>query len=101
MEAAPGEALLGVVEEAVGIGLMAGSGAELAQKGDRPLARVLEHLVFVEELFLLTQMLAQVAEDGGGLIRDLTRAESNPHPGQRPQLLTHPRPVAPPRDSHA
>src|SRR5258707_4317528 len=101
MEAAPGEAFLGVVEEAVGIGLMAGSGAELAQMEDRPLVRVLQHLVFVKELCLLTQLLAQMAEDGGGLIRDLTRAESSRHPGQRLELLTDAEPVGRRVDRHA
>src|SRR5258706_3859665 len=101
MEAAPGEVLLGIVEEAVGIGLMAGSGAELAQMEDRPLVRVLQHLVFVKELCFLAQLLAQVAEDGGGLIRDLTRAESSRHPGQRLQLLTDAKPVCGRCDRHA
>src|SRR5258706_2585497 len=101
MEAAQGEVLLGVVEESFGIGLMAGSGAELAQMEDRPLARVLQHLVFVEELCLLTQLLAQVAEDGGGLIRDLARAKSSRNFGQRLELLTDAEPVGRRGDRHA
>src|SRR6266851_2620580 len=101
MEAAPREVLLGVVEEAVGIGLMAGSGAELAQMEHRPLARVPEHLVFVEELCLLAQLLAQVAEHGGGLKGDLTGTERSRHLGQRLQLLTDAKPVGGRIDRHA
>src|SRR6266481_4940571 len=101
MEAAPGEVLLGVVEEAVGIGLMARSGAELAQMKDRPLARVLQHLVFVEELCFLAQLVAQVAEHGGGLKGDLTGTERNRHLGQRLQLLADAEPVGGRIDRHA
>jgi hypothetical protein len=35
------------------------------------LARQVEHLVFVEELTLLTELVAQVAEQGGGLVANL------------------------------
>src|SRR5260370_1792674 len=101
MEAAPGEVLLGVVEEAVGISLMACSGAELAQMEDRPLAPVLQHLVFVEELCLLTQLIAQVAEHGGGLKGDLTGTERSRHLGQRLQLLADTDPVGRRIDRHA
>src|SRR5712691_4807856 len=101
MEAAAGEVLLGVVEEAVGIGLMAGSGAELAQMEHRPLARVPEHLVFVEELCLLAQLIAQVAEHGGGLKGDLARSKSSRHLGQRLQLLADAEPVGRRIDRHA
>src|SRR5258708_22490086 len=101
MEAAPGEVLLGVVEEAVGIRLMAGSGAELAQMEDRPLARVLQHLVFVEELCLLAQLVAQVAEHGGGLKGDLTGTEPSRYFGQRLALLAAAEPVRRRIDRHA
>src|SRR5258708_9120158 len=101
MEAAPGEVLLGVVEEAVGIRLMACGHAELAQMKDRPLARVLQHLVFVEELCLLAQLVAQVAEHGGGLKGDLTGTERSRHLGQRLQLLADAEPVRRRIDRHA
>src|SRR6266851_4903465 len=80
---------------------MAGSGAELAQMEDRPLAPVLQHLVFVEEPCLLAQLVAQMAEHGGGLKGDLTGAERSRHLGQRLQLLADAEPVGGRIDRHA
>jgi hypothetical protein len=46
------------------------------------IARVSEHLLFVEEVSLLPKLLAQVAEQGGGLVADLAGAQSLGDPGQ-------------------
>ena len=71
MEVAPGEVSLRLFEEAIGVGDMPGEAAELAQLGDGVLARIAEHLCFVEAVSVLTQPLVQVAERRGGLIGDL------------------------------
>ena len=47
---------------------------------------MLQHLVFVKEIALVTELFAQVAEQGGGLVAHLARAESGGELGQRLQL---------------
>src|ERR1700687_4698955 len=57
------------------------------------LARQLEHLVLVEELSLVTELIAGMAEQGGRLITDPPRAQSLGNLGQRFQLLTDTDPI--------
>ena len=71
MQPPPQVVLLGLIEEAVGIGDVPGDPAEHAQVEDREPARKVEHLLFVEEISLVAELLAQVAEDRGGLVADL------------------------------
>ena len=39
-------------------------------------ARVFEHLVLVEELTLVTELVAEMTKQGDGLVADLARAKS-------------------------
>src|ERR1700675_1793550 len=64
-------------------------------------ARQLEHLVLVEEFTLVTELVAEVAEQGGGLITNLARAQSRGNLGQRFQLLTDAEPIGCRRRRHA
>ena len=48
---------------------------------------VFQHLVFDEEVALLTQLVAQVAEESGGLVADVARAQGRGDLGQRLELL--------------
>ena len=50
-------------------------------------ASVLEHLVLDEELALFTELVAQVAEQRGGLVADLAAAQRLRDLGQRLELL--------------
>src|SRR5260370_29048734 len=68
---------------------------------DRPLARVLQHLVFVEELCVLAQLIAQLAEHRGGLKGDLTGTERSRNFRQRLALLADAEPVGGRIDRHA
>jgi hypothetical protein len=68
----PSIILFGVFEEAVGVGDMPGIAAEVAQGRDRMLTRQLQHLLFIKAISLLTQLVSQVAEQGGGLVADPT-----------------------------
>ena len=56
-------------------------------------ARQLEHLVLVEEFTLVPELVAEMTEQGGGLITNLTRAQSRGNLGQRFQLLADADPV--------
>src|ERR1700730_8799086 len=95
------EVVLGFVEETIGIGDMAGDAAEQAQVEDTvPLSKV-EHLLLDEEVSLVAELLAQVAEDRGGLVADLTGAERGSDPGQRLQLGADTQPVGSRGDRHA
>src|ERR1700716_4556405 len=85
---------LGLIEEAIGVGDMAGVATEVAQGGDRMPAGEIEHLVLVEALALVAELVAEVAEQGGGLVTDLARAQSIGHLGQRLELLTNTEPVS-------
>src|SRR4029077_14281427 len=58
VEAPPPVVLLRLIGEAVGVGGMPGDPAEHAKVKDREAAAVVEHLLFVEEISLLTQLLA-------------------------------------------
>src|ERR1700682_3012548 len=57
------------------------------------LASEVEHLVFVEELALVTELVAEVAEQGGGLITDLARAQRLRHLRQFFQLSADANPI--------
>src|ERR1700736_196932 len=95
------EVVLGLVEETIGIGDMPGDAAEQTQVEDRmPLSKV-EHLLLDEEVSLVAELLAQVAEDRGGLVADLTGAERGSDPGQRLQLGADTEPVGSRGHRHA
>src|ERR1700674_4378125 len=64
-------------------------------------ARQLEHLVFVEELALVTELVAEVTEQGGGLITDLASAQRLGHLGQRFQLCPDADPISGGGGGHA
>src|ERR1700732_3022100 len=49
-------------------------------------ARQLEHLVLVEELTFVPELIAEMAEQGGGLVTDLARAQCLGHLGECFQL---------------
>jgi len=47
---------------------------------------VLQHLIFDKQLSLLAELIAQVAEQSGGLVRDLASAQRLGDFGERVQL---------------
>jgi hypothetical protein len=71
VETAAGVVGLGLAKEAVGVGDMPGIAAEEAQGGDRVPSRQAQHLRLIEAISLLTQLITEVAEQGGGLVADL------------------------------
>src|ERR1700737_812055 len=77
---------LGLVEEAVRIGNMPGDAAELLQISNRMPARLVQHLVLVEKVLLVSELVSQVAQERGGLVADLTPAQGEGDLGQRFQL---------------
>ncbi len=93
VEAAAQIVLLRLTEEAVRVGGMPRHSAEHAEVKDREPARVVEHLLFVEEISLLAELVAQVAEDRGRLIADLPRAQSGGDLRHRLQLFADAEPV--------
>src|ERR1700730_4157977 len=93
--------VLGFIEETIGIGDMPGDAAEQAQVEDRmPLSEV-EHLLLDEEVSLVTELLAQVAEDRGRLVADLTGGERGRDRRERLQLGAATKPVCRRGDRHA
>ena len=49
---------------------------------DRMTARVFEHLVLVEELTLVTELVAEMTKQGDGLVADLAGAKRGSDLGQ-------------------
>src|SRR5260370_41616360 len=68
---------------------------------NRAPARLVYHLLFLEEMARLAQLIAQVAEDRGGLVADLARGQGGGDLGQRLQLLAGTEPVGRRRHRHA
>jgi hypothetical protein len=89
VETAPCEVGLRLVEEAVRVGDMPGVATEVAQVCDRIVARMLQHFILVEEIGLVAELIAKVAEQGGGLVADLAGAQRLGDLGQRLQLLAN------------
>src|SRR6266567_3622983 len=87
VQPAPGEVGLGLVEEAVGVADMPGDAAKLLQLFERQPPRPVEHVLFIEEVFVVFEVVAHVAEQRYGLIADLARAQCGRDLGQRLQLL--------------
>jgi hypothetical protein len=59
-----GVILFRLVEESIRIDDVPGDPAQLTEPRDGKLTRVTEHLVFVEEVFLVTQLVSQMREHG-------------------------------------
>jgi len=93
VEAAAQIVLLRLSEEAVRVGGMPRHSAEHAEVKDREPARVVEHLLFVEEVSLVAELVVQMAEHRGRLVANLARAQSRGDLGQRLQLFADAKPV--------
>src|SRR6266581_3958513 len=88
VQPAPGEVGLGLVEEAVGVADMPGDAAKLLQLFERQPPRPVEHVLFVEEVFLVLEVVAQVAEQRYGLIADLSGAQRGPETRAPPPAVS-------------
>src|SRR4029077_11819820 len=93
MQPPPVEVRFLIAAKAVRVCRVAGIAAEQAKLGHRLPARHTEHLLFVEEMSLLVQLLPKMAENGRGLITDLSSSESLGDTRQRLQLFANTEPV--------
>src|SRR3979490_2995844 len=74
--------------------------AEAAQVKDGVPAGQVEHLLFVEEISLLTELVAQMREDGNRLVADLAGGKRRLDLGQIFQLSPDTEPVSGRMDRH-